>query len=106
MNSYRNLGISQLYRPARIAAGDVNVMGVAGATGDAVRGAVLFGATEALREMIQSPVAPVSRREYDRDVARIRAQLTPDKFAEAWASGRRLSLEQAVERALELAADK
>lgn len=76
--------------------------GVAGATRDALRGALLLGAVEAQREMIQSPVAPVARREYDRDVARIRSQLTHSTFAEAWASGRRLSLEQAVERALEL----
>lgn len=80
--------------------------GVAGATGDAMRGALLLGAAEIQREIIQSPVAPVSRGEYDRDVARIRAQLSPTELSAAWASGRKLSLDQAVERALESTTDK
>jgi hypothetical protein len=70
--------------------------------GEAVRGATLLGATEALREKIQSPVAPVARQEYDRDVARIRAQLHLPEFTVAWANGRSLSLDQAIESALRI----
>jgi predicted ATPase/transcriptional regulator with XRE-family HTH domain len=74
--------------------------GVAGATGEAVRGAMLLGATEALREKIQSPVAPVAHREYERDFTRIRDQLEPKLLAAAWAKGRAMTLEQAIELAL------
>lgn len=73
--------------------------GVAGAIGEALRGAMLLGAAEALREKIQSPVAPVSRCEYERDLARIRDQLNSRSFAAAWAKGRAMTLEQAVELA-------
>jgi predicted ATPase/transcriptional regulator with XRE-family HTH domain len=73
--------------------------GVAGATGEAARGALLLGAAEALREKIQSPVAPVARCEYERDLARIWDQLDSRSFAAAWAKGRALTLEQAIELA-------
>ncbi len=79
--------------------------GVAGATGEAVRGAMLFGATEALREKIQSPVAPVAHQEYDRDVTRIRTQLHPAEFSAAWTVGRAWSLSQAVDRSLDFSLD-
>jgi hypothetical protein len=73
---------------------------VAGATGDAGRGAMLLGAAEALREKIQSPVALVARCEYERDVARIQDQLDPGLFAATWSKGRAMTLEQAIELAL------
>ena len=76
--------------------------GVAGATGEAARGAMLLGAAEALREKIQSPVAPVARCEYERDLARIRDQLDSRSFAAAWAKGRAMTLEQAIELALQV----
>lgn len=74
--------------------------GVAGATGEAIRGAMLLGAAEALREKIQSPVALVARREYDRDLIHTKDQLSPGLFAAAWAKGRVMTLEEAVELAL------
>jgi tetratricopeptide (TPR) repeat protein len=75
--------------------------GVAGATGEAARGALLLGAAEALREKIQSPVAPVAQREYERDLTRIRNQLDFRSFAAAWVRGRAMTLEQAIELALQ-----
>jgi DNA-binding NarL/FixJ family response regulator len=53
-----------------------------------------------LREAIGVPIPPVSRAEYERDVAAVRAQLDEATFASAWAAGRALSLDQAVAEAL------
>src|SRR5262249_2941139 len=41
-----------------------------------VRAARLMGTAEALREMIRAPLRPGERRDYDRDVAAVRAQLS------------------------------
>jgi len=77
--------------------------GLAGAAvtqGLAEQGARLFGATEALRESMGWPLPPVSRADYERDVAAVRAQLDEATFAAAWAAGRALPLEQAIADAL------
>jgi non-specific serine/threonine protein kinase len=62
----------------------------------------LFGATEALREAIRiGPAAAYPDRiEYDRYVAAVRAQFDEAAFAAAWAKGRVMTLEQAIECAL------
>ena len=74
--------------------------GVAVTQGLAEQGARLFGATEALREAMGWPLPPVSRADYERDVAAARAQLGEATFAAAWAAGRALPLEQAITDAL------
>ncbi len=79
----------------------LEAMGRAMATTDqVVRGVQLLGAVEALRESIQAPLPPISRRNYERDLTRFRAQLDPRSFATAWATGRTMSLQQAIELAL------
>ena len=45
---------------------------------------------------------PSDRAEYERDLAAARAKLSEDAFAAAWAEGRTMTLEQAVEYALTL----
>ena len=75
--------------------------GLAAARGDAASAARLFGAAEAQREAIGSPMMPVDRPEYERDVAAARAQLDASAFVATWAEGRTLALEQAVAYALE-----
>ena len=60
----------------------------------------LFGAAEALRETQNSVLPPIYRPAYERDVAAARAQLDEPAFTAAWAAGRALSLEQAIEAAL------
>src|SRR5262245_65430993 len=74
--------------------------GVAVTQGLAEQGARLFGASEALRESMGWPLPPVSRADYERDVAAARAQLDEAAFAEEWAAGRALTLEQAIAEAL------
>jgi len=69
--------------------------------GQAQRAARLLGAAEALREVIGSEMTRMERHEYERAVARLRA--LPDEVAvtAAWASGRALSLDEAVQFALD-----
>jgi tetratricopeptide (TPR) repeat protein len=74
--------------------------GVAGEGGHPGRAGRLFGAAEALRESIGAPVPPVDRADYERNVAAARAGLSESAFASAWAEGRAMTVEQAVEYAL------
>ncbi len=64
------------------------------------RAARLSGAAVALREAIGTPVPPVDRAEYERNVAAVRAQMDEKAFAAAWAEGRAMTLEQATAYAL------
>jgi predicted ATPase/DNA-binding SARP family transcriptional activator len=73
---------------------------VAFATRQLARAARLFGAAESLRESIGTPVPPSQRPHYDSLVAAVRAQLHEARFAKAWAEGRAMELEQAVQFAL------
>ena len=63
------------------------------------RAARLFGAAEALRQIMGAPLPPSDRAEYERNVAAVRAQLGEEMFAAAWAEGRAMTMEQAVEYA-------
>lgn len=66
------------------------------------RAARLLGATEAARERIEWPFPPGDKPLYDRHLARATADLEEVAFDTAWAQGRALTLEQAIEYALEL----
>ncbi len=68
--------------------------------GLASRAARLFGAAEALREQIGIPLQPIERDDYERAVGAARTQLDEAAFSAAWAEGRALALEQAIEYAL------
>ena len=71
--------------------------GVAVARGRAEQAARLLGAAEALREAIGSPLPPARRADYERDLAAVRAVLDEAAAAAAWAEGRALTPEQALE---------
>lgn len=71
---------------------------VAALQGELVWAARLWGAAEALREAIGTPIPQVHRLDYARAVAQARAQAGNDTFARAWAEGRTMTLEQAVTR--------
>ena len=62
--------------------------------------ACLFGAGEALRQAIGFPRPSSDRSEYDNNVAACRSQLGEKEFEAAWAQGRAMSMEEAVEYAL------
>ncbi|MEO8751708.1 MAG: tetratricopeptide repeat protein [Casimicrobiaceae bacterium] len=75
-----------------------------GSPADAAR---IWGSAARLREEIGSPVTPNDRPRYDRRVAAARAALGDDAaFDRAWHDGRALTLEQAIQLALEETASR
>jgi len=70
--------------------------GVLAPQGDLGWAARLWGAAEALRGTMGTPIAPVYRAEYERSVAAARDQLGEQVFTKAWAEGRNMTPEQAL----------
>ena len=66
------------------------------------RTARLLGAAEALREAVSSIKMWHEIRIYEREVAELRQQMSPDALEAAWAEGRKLTAEQAIDYALEI----
>jgi non-specific serine/threonine protein kinase len=64
------------------------------------RGARLFGAAEALREMVGAPLPNAKRANFDRYIEEARDTLGRADLKAAWAEGRVMSLDQAIEYAL------
>ena len=64
--------------------------------------AKLFGAAEALREKSQSPMADNERNEYERSIAQLHTMLPEAEFNALWAEGRSMTMEQAIQLALNL----
>ena len=60
----------------------------------------LFGAAEALRDALQVPLELTDQVNYERSVNAVRAELGDAPFAVAWADGKALPLEVAIEEAL------
>jgi predicted ATPase/class 3 adenylate cyclase len=75
---------------------------VASATGLHERAARLFGAAEVLRETLGYRLSPPDQISHDERVTRTCTALGNAALAGAWAEGRAMSLEQAIEHALEL----
>ena len=69
---------------------------------EAERAAKLFGAAEALREFINIAMTIAERIEYDQEVADLRAGMDNEAFLSSWMEGRALSMEGAIEFALEV----
>jgi len=65
------------------------------------RAARLYGAAQSLRETIGTPLPAVARALHEGPMNAARAALGEKAFDETWASGRALTLEQAVEHALD-----
>jgi tetratricopeptide (TPR) repeat protein len=61
----------------------------------------LFGAAEKLREIIKIPMSEVEQVEYDREVADLKANMDEKEFTSLWAVGRSMTMEQAIQLALE-----
>ena len=75
---------------------------VVAALGHCLRAARIWGAAERLRDEIGSPLRPNKRPGYDRRVAAARTVLGNDAaFDRAWHEGSALTLEQAIDLALE-----
>jgi predicted ATPase/DNA-binding CsgD family transcriptional regulator len=65
------------------------------AQGKSAWAARLWGAAEALRETMGTPLPPMYHADYERSIADARARLGEKAFATAWAEGRAMSPEQA-----------
>ncbi|MGQ0605164.1 MAG: protein kinase domain-containing protein [Anaerolineales bacterium] len=74
--------------------------GLAGVAGQPLHAARLFCAAEALRAAIGAPIPPVESEEHERAVAAVRAALGEGAFATAWAEGRAMMIDQAIQFAL------
>lgn len=70
------------------------------AQGHGVRAARLWGAIEALRETLGFPLRPRQQAEHEKAVSQARDASDGVQFTAAWAAGRVLTWEQAVNRAL------
>lgn len=96
----------QLLRELRDKAGIVyGLLGMAGVSalrGHPARASKLWGASEVLRETFGLPLTSMVRDHYDHDglLATARAGLDKAAFDAAWAEGRAMSPEQAIEYAL------
>ncbi len=66
------------------------------------RAARLWGAAQTLRELLDAPLSPSERTEYDQEVAQTLAVLGEAAFTLALSEGRAFTLEQAIAAALEL----
>ncbi|MFL5732491.1 MAG: tetratricopeptide repeat protein, partial [Chloroflexia bacterium] len=75
--------------------------GVAAGVGQASRGTRLLGAAEALEEAPGSIFGQDDRMVYEQGIASARAQLSEEEFEKAWAEGRAMTMEQAIEYAIE-----
>lgn len=75
--------------------------GVWGALGEGERAARLFGAADRLRGEIQYQLEDIDRAEYDRDLTAVRAAMSAESFETGVAQGRALTLDHAIEYALE-----
>lgn len=64
------------------------------------RAVKLLGAAEALRESGNSPMTPQEGVEYAKEVASLRAGMDEKDFLSLWAEGRSMTMEQAIEYAL------
>jgi predicted ATPase/class 3 adenylate cyclase len=77
------------------------IAALAASTGRIDRAARLWGAAEALRERVGSPLLPAEIGTYQAEVEDAREQYDPDAFDRAWADGRTMSTDAAVALALE-----
>lgn len=66
-----------------------------------VPAAILLGAAQALREVIDSVMTRVEQAEYEKEIPALRARMEPDEFQESWSKGRMMTVEQSITLALE-----
>jgi hypothetical protein len=85
----------------QMAKAPATLAGALGALGHHQQAARLFGASESALERLGAFHVPNDQWEIDAMIAAVRAQLDEATFQAAWAEGRALTLEQAVEQALD-----
>ena len=99
---WRELGDLRSIARSLTSLGDAACGPVVAGLGSCLHAARVWGAADRLRAEIGSPVEPNERPAYDLRVAAARAVVGDDAaFDQAWQEGRGLTLEQAIELALE-----
>ena len=83
-----------------LARGVVNFALIAAATNAPERAAKLFGAAEVMREQFNQQLPPNDRDFNARYIADVTASLGSERFSAAWAVGRAMSLDEAIDFAL------
>jgi tetratricopeptide (TPR) repeat protein len=73
------------------------------AQGKPERAACLWGTASKFREAITFPLSPNERLEHERNLASVRTELDEAAFNAVWTKGQAMSLEQAIDYALEQA---
>ncbi len=68
----------------------------------AERATRLLGAAEALREEINIQMSQFERTEYDQQISGLQRAMDETAFSDLWSEGRLMTMEQAVQLALEL----
>jgi predicted ATPase/Fe-S-cluster formation regulator IscX/YfhJ len=76
------------------------IAGLPSLDGDYQFAARLMGAAEALRDSIFATRDPLTRADYEQQIARIRENLDDTAFRAAWMEGRGMTLEQMLQRIL------
>jgi len=95
-----SMGIYRQRRDRRgIAEGLAGFAKVAHAQRDADRAAYLFGAAESLHRIVGPRLNPLDHHDHASVVAGLRSELGDEVFTTAWAQGRALTTEQAIEYA-------
>jgi predicted ATPase/class 3 adenylate cyclase/Tfp pilus assembly protein PilF len=74
---------------------------LAGKEAQAQRSVRLWGAAAALREVMGSLLPPIERDKQEREMTAMRKTMVEDAFAAAWAQGQTMTMEQAIEYAIE-----
>jgi non-specific serine/threonine protein kinase len=75
--------------------------GAAARRGQLQRAARMFGAADALLQAAELSWQPVDRVEYDRNLTIVREGTTQTVFNEAWSAGRSMTLDEAIDYALD-----
>jgi predicted ATPase/DNA-binding SARP family transcriptional activator len=68
--------------------------------GDYLRSCTLLGASEQLRHTISTPLSTAEQADYERCLSTVRANLGGEAFADLWAKGQAMTLEEAIAYAL------
>lgn len=94
--------VSKLRDKVGIAYCLLGLAGAAGLEGQPERAARLWGAAEILREEVGLPLSPLGRAHYDyeRYLSIARSQLDEEAWTAAWAEGKAMTQEEAIEYAL------
>jgi hypothetical protein len=74
---------------------------IAQALEDVPRAARLFGAAEAIRESINSLRTPFEQKEFEEAKSKLQKRMNEAEFIKVWDEGRSITMERAIEFALE-----